>query len=93
MLLDFDYTHTNVIFSHANTLPPEYRPSVLKRKTNNEYDEESPLEEREVHFDPNEDRSHLSDEWRKFTKHQSDHAREYFNSKLKLRGSVELFNI
>ena len=62
VLLDFDYTHTNVIFSHANTLSPEYRPSVLKRKTNNENNEESPPEEREVHFDPNEDRSHLSDE-------------------------------
>ena len=69
ILLDFDYMHTNVIFSHVNTLPPEYRPSILKRKITNELDDEITPEETEVQFDPNENRVHLSEEWRKFTKH------------------------
>ena len=29
----------------------------------------------------------------KFSNYQSEHAREYYNSKLKLRGAVELFNV
>ena len=74
-------THSNVIFSHANTLPPEYRPSVLKRKIANKYEDNSnaePIEARQ--FDANKDREHLDDKWIKFSKYQSDHASEYFYS-------------
>ena len=45
VLLDFEYTHANVLFSNANTLPPEYRPSALKRKITEEHEDNNNAEE------------------------------------------------
>ena len=90
-LLEFEYSHCNACFTHVNTMPPEYRPRPLKRKNT---DASNPDNEEENPFvDPNDDRRHINEQWRKFTIHQLDHAKEYFASKLQLNGGVEMFNI
>ena len=91
-LLDINYTHCNRNFTHVSIMPPEYRPSPLKNANNNS-NFTSKEEEIAVSFDPNNDRTHLVDMWRKFTLHQVNHAKEYFKLNLKLKGIVENFNI
>ena len=60
-LLGFDYSNCNGGFTHVNTITPEYRPSPLKRKTNEELDEEDQEYEVVFNYDPNEDRSYLNE--------------------------------
>ena len=55
-LLGFDYCNCNGGFTHVNTITPEYRRSPLKRKTNEELDEEYQEYEVVFNYDPNEDR-------------------------------------
>ena len=59
-LLDFDYSHCNVNFTHVNTMPPEYRPSPLKRITNQDLDSRNHEQEVIANCDPNDDRKHVN---------------------------------
>ena len=61
ILLDFEHIHSNMIFSHANTLLPEYWSSMLKKMIE-ELEYKSISTNKEIYFDLNQDYSHLNDE-------------------------------
>ena len=81
-------------FYHVNSLPPEYRPSKLKKQNISVSSGEHNINDsnEESAFNPNEERISLNQEWRMFSRYQIGHANEYYESKLALRGGVEVFN-
>ena len=91
-LLDFDYSHYNRNFTYVNAIPLECSPSPLKRIMNEEWNKENqgPVV---VNYNPNIDRNHLNETWRKFTTYQVEYYNKYINSKLKLKGAIKMFSI
>ena len=74
ILFDLNSTKSNVNFSHVNTVPPEHRPSVLKRKVVKELQESVNYAVGQAIFDPNECRTHLSMPWMKISNYKSEHS-------------------
>ena len=93
--LNIGYDNCNALFTHVNTMPPEYRPSKLKNIHKKEVDEStmSQIQQLALQFNPNDERNHIIPNWRKFTLQQIKHAKEYYQSKLELKGSIEMHDI